>query len=87
MPDEVFVEKDFPAAVADSLTSMGYNIKQRGSIGRMELIKIEKKKSGTGYSFESVADKRGDDTAEGYWWVSLQLLDKIIAPEASEIPI
>lgn len=66
MPDEVFVEKDFPAAVADSLTSMGYNIKQRGSIGRTELIKIEKKKSGTGYSFESVADKRGDDTAEGY---------------------
>lgn len=66
MPDEVFVEEDFPAAVTDSLTAMGYNIKQRGSIGRTEVIKIEKKKSGTGYTFQSVADKRGDDTAEGY---------------------
>ena len=45
---------------------MGYTISTRGSIGRTELIKIEKNKSGVGYTLEAVADKRGDDSAEGY---------------------
>lgn len=66
IPDELFVEKDFPTAVADSLKAMGYTVSQRGNIGRTEVIKIEKDKTGKGYSFEAIADKRGDDAAEGY---------------------
>lgn len=66
LPDELFVEKDFPAAVTDSLKAMGYTISPRGNIGRTEVIKIEKDKTGKGYSFEAIADKRGDDSAEGY---------------------
>lgn len=66
MPDEIAVEEDFPAGVADSLKQMGYTIRMRGSIGRTELIKIEKNKAGEGYILEAVADKRGDDSAEGY---------------------
>ena len=66
MPDEIFIEKDFPAEVTDSLKRMGYTISSRGSIGRTELIKIEKDKTGEGYTLEAVADKRGDDSAEGY---------------------
>ncbi|HRO45973.1 gamma-glutamyltransferase [Agriterribacter sp.] len=66
MPDELFVEKDFPAAVTDSLQAMGYIISRRGNIGRTELIKIDKSKTGRGYTFEAVADKRGDDSAAGY---------------------
>ncbi len=66
MPDELFVEKDFPAGVADSLKAMGYTISQRGNIGRTEVIKIKKDKTGKGYRFEAIADKRGDDAAEGY---------------------
>jgi gamma-glutamyltranspeptidase/glutathione hydrolase len=66
MPDEISVEEDFPAGVADSLKQMGYTIRMRGSIGRTELIKIEKNKTGEGFTLEAVADKRGDDSAEGY---------------------
>ncbi|HRQ50549.1 MAG TPA: gamma-glutamyltransferase, partial [Agriterribacter sp.] len=66
MPDEIAVEKDFPAGLADSLQAMGYTVKRRGNIGRTELIRIEKSKTGSGYVFEAVADKRGDDSAEGY---------------------
>jgi gamma-glutamyltranspeptidase/glutathione hydrolase len=40
---------------------MGYTIKERGSIGRTEVIK---KIPGDG--MEAVADKRGDDAAAGY---------------------
>ncbi len=66
MPDEIFVEKDFPAGAIDSLKAMGYTVTPRGSIGRTELIKIEKNKVGNGYVLEAVADNRGDDSAEGY---------------------
>lgn len=66
MPDEIFVEEGFPAKVADSLRAMGYTVSPRGSIGRTELIRMKKNSSGTGYLLESVADKRGDDSAEGY---------------------
>ncbi|HTN07404.1 gamma-glutamyltransferase [Agriterribacter sp.] len=66
MPDELFVENDFPAAVTDSLQAMGYTISARGNIGRTELIKIEKSETGRGYTFEAIADKCGDDSAEGY---------------------
>lgn len=64
LPDEVFVEKDFAAVVLDSLKMMGYTITPRGDIGRTELIKITKENNS--YLFEAVADKRGDDAAEGF---------------------
>ncbi|HEX5023828.1 MAG TPA: hypothetical protein VFV68_01090, partial [Agriterribacter sp.] len=59
-------EKNFPSGVIDSLKMMGYTVTQRESIGRTELIKIEKNKAGNGYVLEAVADNRGDDSAEGY---------------------
>jgi len=64
LPDEVFVEEDFPAATLDSLKQMGYAITPRGKIGRTELIQINK--NNNSYTFEAVADNRGDDSAEGY---------------------
>jgi gamma-glutamyltranspeptidase / glutathione hydrolase len=60
LPDVVFVEKDFPAETKKQLKEMGYEITERGSIGRFEAIKIS---NGT---IEAVGDKRGDDDAEGY---------------------
>jgi gamma-glutamyltranspeptidase / glutathione hydrolase len=61
LPDEVFVEKTFPAATREALKKMGYKITERGAIGRTELIKIL-----PDGRYEAVADKRGDDAAEGY---------------------
>jgi gamma-glutamyltranspeptidase / glutathione hydrolase len=60
LPDVIFVEKDFPKAVRDELTAMGYTIQERGAIGRTELIQIDKKK------ITAIADKRGDDDARGF---------------------
>jgi gamma-glutamyltranspeptidase/glutathione hydrolase len=59
LPDELFVESDFPADVVDKLKTMGYQVTPRGSIGRTEVIKILPDKT-----MEAVADKRGDDSAE-----------------------
>lgn len=61
LPDEVFVEKTFPAAVRSALEKMGYKLTERGGIGRMEVIKVL-----PDGSFEAVADNRGDDAAEGF---------------------
>ena len=61
LPDELFVESTFPAAIRDQLTAMGYKLTQRGSIGRTEVIKVL-----PGHKLEAVGDGRGDDTAEGY---------------------
>jgi gamma-glutamyltranspeptidase/glutathione hydrolase len=66
MPDIVYVEKNFPQPVVDSLKAMGYIIEQREQIGRTELIKIQKSATDSTYIFEAVADKRGDDDAKGY---------------------
>lgn len=60
LPDEIFIEKDFPASVADELKKMGYKITERGNIGRTEVIAIKNKK------ITVIADKRGDDAAAGY---------------------
>jgi gamma-glutamyltranspeptidase/glutathione hydrolase len=60
LPDVIYVEKDFPADVRNQLQAMGYEIVERGNIGRFEAIKISNGK------IEAVADKRGDDHAEGY---------------------
>ncbi len=61
LPDQIDVEKGFPEDVKKQLTKMGYTLKERGAIGRTEVIKkIAPQKT------EAVADKRGDDDAEGY---------------------
>jgi gamma-glutamyltranspeptidase/glutathione hydrolase len=61
LPDILFVENSFPKDIRDQLQQMGYKIQSRGSIGRTELIRIEKPGQ-----IEAVADKRGDDSAAGY---------------------
>jgi gamma-glutamyltranspeptidase/glutathione hydrolase len=61
LPDTLEVEKGFPSPVRDSLEKMGYPIKQRSAIGRMEVIKVL-----SNHKFEVVADNRGEDDAEGY---------------------
>ena len=60
LPDELFVEKTFPADTLEQLKKMGYTISPRGSIGRTEVIKVS-----AGH-IVAVGDSRGDDTAEGY---------------------
>ena len=60
-PDEVYVEKGFPAKVMEQLKAMGYTLTVREHIGRTEVIKVLPNKK-----FEAVADNRGDDAAEGY---------------------
>jgi gamma-glutamyltranspeptidase/glutathione hydrolase len=61
LPDEVFIEKAFPATARAALEKMGYKITERGGIGRVEAIKVL-----PDGSFEAVADNRGDDAAEGF---------------------
>lgn len=61
LPDEIYVEKGFDAAVIDQLKAMGYKVSVRGQIGRTEVIKVLPNKK-----FEAIADNRGDDGAEGY---------------------
>jgi gamma-glutamyltranspeptidase / glutathione hydrolase len=61
LPDAVFVEKDFNPAVVTQLKAMGYEVKTRNAIGRTEVIKVIGKNK-----IEIAADKRGDDSAEGY---------------------
>jgi gamma-glutamyltranspeptidase / glutathione hydrolase len=61
LPDQIDVEKTFPAATRTALEKMGYKIKERSSIGRTEVIKVLPEGR-----FEAVADNRGDDGAEGW---------------------
>jgi gamma-glutamyltranspeptidase/glutathione hydrolase len=60
LPDAIFVEKEFNQNTAGALSNMGYTIKERGNIGRTELIQILNGK------ITAIADKRGEDDAEGY---------------------
>ena len=60
LPDVLFIENDFPEAVAVQLKAMGYTLGKRGQIGRTELIENKNKK------IIAVGDKRGDDDARGY---------------------
>ena len=60
LPDEVFIEPNFPAALKDSLISMGYKMTNRASIGKTEMIMIHKDK------IEVAADRRGDDSVAGF---------------------
>jgi gamma-glutamyltranspeptidase/glutathione hydrolase len=62
LPDEVVIEKGFPATVKEAMQKMGYAFsKERSGIGRTEIIKVL-----SDGKFEAVADNRGDDAAEGY---------------------
>ena len=63
LPDEIMVEDDFDATTIKELQAMGYTVSKRGEIGRTELIEI---KPGKPKPITAVADKRGDDSAEGY---------------------
>ncbi len=60
LPDVIFIEKDFDTNTKEKLITMGYTIKERGNIGRTELIQLKNKK------ITAIADKRGDDDARGY---------------------
>ena len=61
LPDEIAVEKDVPATLIGRLKEMGYNVTVRSQIGRTEVIRIN-----PNGKIEAVADKRGEDSAEGY---------------------
>jgi gamma-glutamyltranspeptidase/glutathione hydrolase len=61
LPDELYVEKGFPADTREKLEAMGYKIVPRNSIGRTEVIQV-----GPGHKLTAVGDNRGDDTAVGY---------------------
>ena len=61
LPDTLEIEKGFPQIVKDALQKMGYMMRERSSIGRTEVIKVL-----PDGRFEAVADKRGDDSAEGW---------------------
>jgi gamma-glutamyltranspeptidase / glutathione hydrolase len=61
LPDQIDVEKIFPAETKITLQKMGYKIVERSPIGRTEVIRVL-----ADGSFEAVADDRGDDDAEGY---------------------
>ncbi|MEO5893273.1 MAG: gamma-glutamyltransferase [Ferruginibacter sp.] len=63
LPDEIMVENDFNPATITQLEGMGYKVVKRGQIGRTELIEIN---AGKARPITAVADKRGDDAAEGY---------------------
>jgi gamma-glutamyltranspeptidase/glutathione hydrolase len=66
LPDYIFVEKGFPEKTKASLEAMGYQLKERGAIGRTELIKIDYDKKTKKMKIEAVGDRRGDDAAAGY---------------------
>jgi len=61
LPDEVMVETSFSADTKAQLEKMGYTLKDRGGIGRTELIKIL-----SNGKREAAADKRGDDSVAGF---------------------
>lgn len=61
LPDEIMVERSFPEAVKKKLEQMGYTVRNRGSIGRTEIIRVL-----PDGRFEAVADNRGEDAAEGW---------------------
>lgn len=61
LPDEVYIEPNFPEKLKSSLISMGYKLTNRSAIGKTELIFIHPNKK-----IEVAADRRGDDSVAGY---------------------
>jgi gamma-glutamyltranspeptidase/glutathione hydrolase len=61
LPDRLDLEKGFQAETQKALEAMGYKTYTRGAIGRTDVIKVL-----PNGKFESVADNRGDDSAEGW---------------------
>jgi gamma-glutamyltranspeptidase/glutathione hydrolase len=61
LPDEVYVEREFPELLIEQLKKMGYKINVRSNIGRTELIKIH-----PNGKIEAIADRRGDDDARAF---------------------
>ncbi len=62
LPDYIFAEKNaFDSLTTKQLNTMGYQIKERGAIGRVDAILITE--DGV---LKGGADPRGDDTALGY---------------------
>lgn len=61
LPDEVMIEKGFSEKTKTALEKMGYKLKERGAIGRTEMIKIL-----SDGRREAAADDRGDDSVAGY---------------------
>lgn len=61
LPDSVYIEANFPVTAAQALRQMGYGLVERTGIGRTEVIKVL-----PDGRFEAVADKRGEDAAEGW---------------------
>jgi gamma-glutamyltranspeptidase/glutathione hydrolase len=61
LPDTLETERGFPPLVKETLEKIGYKTRERGGIGRTEVIKVLPDKK-----FEAVADRRGDDSAEGW---------------------
>lgn len=61
LPDLIDVEKTFPQTTREALQKMGYKLRERGAIGRTEVIKVL-----PDGRFEGVADSRGDDSAAGF---------------------
>lgn len=64
LPDEIMIERDFDKLAKKQLQQMGYTIKDRGQIGRTEVIVITTEKGKR--IVTAVGDKRGDDDASGY---------------------
>jgi gamma-glutamyltranspeptidase/glutathione hydrolase len=62
LPDQIIYERNaFDSLIVDSLRNMGYNMRSRSSIGRVNAILVlsDQRKS-------AAADKRGNNTACGY---------------------
>ncbi|MFT4204372.1 MAG: gamma-glutamyltransferase [Chitinophagaceae bacterium] len=59
-PDILYVEKGLDTIVLDSLGKMGYSIKERGPIGRTEIVEFKDGK------LLSASDPRGDDSVAGW---------------------
>jgi gamma-glutamyltranspeptidase/glutathione hydrolase len=61
LPDEVLIENNFNPKTKEALQKMGYILKDRGSIGRTDGIRILPNKLR-----EAAADRRGDDSVAGF---------------------
>ena len=60
-PDRIDVEKEIPMDIRQQLQAMGYKINERYPWSASEMIRVTGTKK-----FEAAADKRGDDSVEGY---------------------